>query len=381
MNQVAIIEAKDLVSFDQEAFASYYDELRKRYRIENPDVSTEDGRQQIRSNAYKVAQEKAELARRADALKADAQKTIKTINEEKSKAIDKMQALQDEIRKPLTEFETKEKTRIEAHENRILEIQCLKDMPGDAPLEMIDDHINRLAAYDGISWDEFENRALVAISQTKKILSDFHEKRANEIKDAEDLARLRKQEEERAQKERDDLIAKEAAEKARKEAEALAAMELVWEQAHRDNAEFDRHLAARREQEAKERAETAEWLSMYAEAFAENVRIDNEKRAEEQRIAEEQRLKDEAERREWLDMYAEADGHNKALDAQAEQRRRDEDAAKKREADLEHKKKINNEARNALQAIVDAGKLGDDPMKDIVVAIAQGKIPHVSIKY
>ena len=36
---------------------------------------------------------------------------------------------------------------------------------------------------------------------------------------------------------------------------------------------------------------------------------------------------------------------------------------------------------DALQAVIDGGVLGEDLMKDLVIAVASGKIPHLKIQY
>jgi len=411
MNSLVPVEAKSLVSFDENSFQTFYERVRAEHTIENPDISTEEGRQKIRSAAFKVAKIKKDVERQADALKADAQKTIKIINEGKNGALEKMQALQDEIRKPLTQWEQAEEDRVKRLENTVQFIEGLSELPENYSTEEIETRIDVLNKHFSPTedWQEFKNRAELAKKNTLEKLSAALDKRKKYEADQAELAKLRKEQEEREQKERDERIAKEAAEKARKEAEEKAERERKereagekfdrdWSDAHREYADRERAASEQREREAKDRAAAAEWLAMYNEAVAENNRMDDQARAA--REAQERAKKDQEERenRAWLDMYAEADSHNRALDAAAKAKRDEQEAQakrereaeaerKRREDDLEHRRKINTEAMADLidvlaPIVAENGPLNAEKiLKGIITAIAQGKIKHVSITY
>ena len=81
------------------------------------------------------------------------------------------------------------------------------------------------------------------------------------------------------------------------------------------------------------------------------------------------------------------DATKREQERQAEEKRKEEKAAADREADKSHKKRINNEA---LEAIITTGYDvdKDEPIviskaiaKSIISAIAMGKIPNVKIIY
>jgi len=177
--------------------------------------------------------------------------------------------------------------------------------------------------------------------EQRKRLEDI-ERREAALREAEESAK-RKAEQERLEKERierEERIAKEAAAKARLEAEEKAA---------RERAESER--VAREAIEAKERAERA------AKEAAELARLreeEAEKKAEQERVAAIEQEK---------------------MRAAAEAKRKEEEA-KAREANIEHKRKINNAACSGLTHIIDV-KLA----QAVITAIAKGDVPHVRIDY
>ncbi len=138
-----------------------------------------------------------------------------------------------------------------------------------------------------------------------------------------------------------DLTAKEAAEAIQREAEAAAK---AAEEEARANAE----AAARAEREAAERA--------HAEA-----------------LAAEKRRADEAE----AARKAEADRIARETAAREAEEKAAADAAAARAADIEHRTKIMGAAK---QAIMGHG-VGESTARAIILAIAAGDVPNVSIKF
>ena len=226
------------------------------------DVSTSAGRKSVASLAAKVSKSKTAIDDMGKELVDGLKELPKKVDASRKQARDFLDALRDEVRKPLTDWEANEARKVaEAAAKVEAERKAL----------------------------ELENAHELANFMN----ADFDRKR-EEARAAAELKR--KQDEER--------IAREASERATREAEA--------------KAQAEREAAARREREAKEAQERAEREKVEAEARAKAA----EERAERERqqaIEREQRAREEATRKERERCEAEE------LKAKQEQERREAD--------------------------------------------------------
>jgi hypothetical protein len=325
-----------------------------------PDLSTAKGRDRIASLAAKVSKSKVAVEKPGREYLKRLKEQPKVVEAELKAFVDAMDALRDETRKPLTEWEAAETARKDAHVDAI---QRMRDLAVDLPLC---DSVELKARIDEMSrfvlgdeWEEFEAEA----ARTKEtcmaqLAAALTARQQYEAEQAE-LVRLRAEAEAQAQRDREAQIAREAEERARREAEERA-------QAERDaviKREADAKAAAdRRELELKLQAEQAERQAAQAKAD----QLAAEQRAEQERIAAVQRQEQAVEQARQNELARQA----AAVAFELEQ-------AQAREADLEHKKKIN---RAALEAFV-AGGMTEECAKQAVTLIAQRKIPAVSITY
>ncbi len=437
-------------------------EARARAAIEGYDITTIAGQDGIRSVAYSLARSKKPLENMAAELKKESDALIDKVNAERNRGIKFIDDLQKELRRPLTEYEEKEKARISAHKQRLEVLAALTVFVEEPTSDAVRQRINNLADFNEVEWQEYTESAKAVRKTVEDHLADMLVKIKKAEDDASELARLRKEQAEREQKERDEKIAADAAAKAKAEAEEKARLE----QEEKDRiaaaalkAEQDR-LAAVEKKAADDAAAAARALKD-AEELAEKQRLDREAEvkkeqdaaAERERVAKEKADKAEQDRkdahvqamfrmaetakipeqatsivlmskinslavlreRDWQEFEPEAAGIYKvgaanlkatlnkvtADEKAAEEKRRKEDdekaaqaerdraaaaqkviddATAKRAADTAHKSKINNEAKAAILkagAILDA----DERAQAIVTAIAQGKIPHVTITY
>jgi DNA repair exonuclease SbcCD ATPase subunit len=297
-------------------------------RSEVPDPSTEKGRERIKSLAYKVAKSKTAIDALGKDLVADWKAKSKEVDAIRKSARERLDALKEEVRQPVTDWENAEAERVGAIKERITEIQnlaCEPDHPGEP--RSLDDLIQALAQLTSCDIDEsFQELRAIAQKAKDDVIASLEgsiaaaEKRKAE---ADELERLRKEEEARQEAERKRLvaereakIAKEAAEKAERKAE---------EKAVRERQEVERKLMAAKEEQAK----------------AERALAD----------AEEQRLRNIKEQKE---------------------------AQEKREADLEHRKTINNAA---VAAFEDSAEISTHQARQVVEAIARQLVPAVTINY
>lgn len=350
----AVLEPRALVP--AEVFApggveALLSRIEREVRAVRADISTQAGRDQVRSLAYKIARSKTALDAMGKGLTDDARAKIDSVNAERRIIRERMDALAEEARRPLTEYENAEKERVAGHERALSAIAKAPDFYASADsgsLEMRLEHLQNIAANPPRDWQEFAQRAAAVIGTEIAFATTALDSARKREAEAAELARLRAEEAERArqeaarlQAEREARIAAEAAERAKREAEERAAHAA---RVAAEQAEAERRAAERQRRDAEERAARAE------AAAAEAAR-----RAEADRIAAV-----EAERRRV---------------AQAEEAARQAEAA--RAADRAHRGRINKAAADALVAL----GLPDDLARQVVTAIVAGSVPAVSIRY
>ena len=317
-----------------------------------PDVTTKKGRGEIASMAYKVAQTKTLLDNLGKDLTADWKAKAKVVDEERKRMREELDALKDQVRTPLTEFENREKERVAALEKRIELIRALaidNDESGNklSPKQLAE----RLVAAKGVDIESFEEMVTdAALAKDKAIaaLEAHVARREREEAEAAELERLRKDAAEREQREREELIRREAEEKVRREAEEAARKER--EQREREKAEAEAAIIREREEAARREAE-----------------------AEARRLADIKAANDKAEREkaELTRQYEEKERIAKAKKEAAEE------AERKRQEDVQHRTAVNN---NILRSFMSYG-CNEETGKSIIKAMIAGSGPHVSVNY
>ncbi len=291
--------------------------IEKEARSLVPDVSTRKGRDAIASMAHKVARSKTYIDNAGKDLVAELKALPKQIDESRRIVRERLEALKDEVRRPLTEWEA-EQERIKAEE-------AMNSLHAEA-LEMNIKFDQELAA-------KFEADHEMALLMNK----DFDRDREEQRRQAE-----------QAQREHEERIKREAAEQARRDAEA------------KHKAEIE--AAARREAEEKARAELAERQRIETEQRAEREKQEAEARAErekEEAVAAERRRQEEAE----------------AARLAEEQRKAEEEA--RRAADKEHRRTVN---RRVIADLIAQG-IPEEFAQKATLAIAGGKVQDAHIKY
>ena len=356
----------------------FFDAVAAEVTAEVPDLTTRKGRERIASLAAKVSKSKTAVEKPGRDYLKRLKEMPKVVEAELREFVNKMDALRDATRQPLTDWEQAEIARTDAHVDaiqRIKDLAIFDTSPTSGHLANIIADLELLEIGD--SWEEFLAEAAQVKDQTLIKLRALHTERARYEAEQAELLRLRAEAEAQAQRDRDAQIAREAEERTRREAE--------------QRAQAEREAAARREQELLDQAAAAQRASEQAardaEAQAERQRLQLEQQAEQARLAAElaEANRIAAEQRAEQERQAAAKRAEQAAEqARADERRRADAAAAEilrqqeaREADLEHKKQIN---RAALEAFI-AGGMTEECAKQAITLIAQRKIPAISISY
>lgn len=396
--ELAVVNSQNAVQiFTRGGMKAVLDDIESKVRALGPmDVSTPTGRDAIRSTAYLIAKTKTALDAEGKRLTEGWREATKRVNQERSVATERLEALALEVRKPLTDFETKEKLRVAAHEDALSDITGLHAMIAAHPnmeTALLEEHLDDLAkVHSGRDWEEFAAREAALREAAAKYIGDrLVARRTIDTQQAE-LARLRKEEIDRLARERDERLKADAADKARLEAER--------------KAKVAADLEARRVIEAAERERSR------VEAEAARVKAENErarKQAEDKARAERERLESQAreierKRQAEADARLAAERRAKAIEEKAaadlksakEKAKRESDAAVGRELEriererkaAEHvrlQREADEQHRSEIRAemIEDLAKCGDLMGRDEMIAdaIMAGLIRHVKVVY
>lgn len=331
VTDLVVIEKQNAMAVftSKEQLDPIIEQIEKEARSLVPDVSTRKGRDAIASMAHKVARSKTYIDNAGKDLVAELKALPKQIDESRRVVRERLDALKDEVRRPLTEWEA-EQERLKAEEAmNALHVEAL---------EMNDDFDRQLAA------------RISADHEMALLMNDAFDREREE----------QRRQAEQAQRVRDEQLQREAAEKAQREAEA------------RHRAEIE--AAARREAEEKARAEAAERQRIEAEQRAQREAEEARLRAEREKqaaiAAEQRKAQEEADR-----IKREAEAKEAARLAE-EQRIADETA--KREADVKHRKAVGTEIVNALLANT---SLTREQAIEVLTALKDGLVPRAKIHY
>ncbi len=321
------------------------------------DYEGKKGNAEARSHVYKLRQTKGALERARKEAKAESLRIGRAVDSEAVEIEARIEAMILVHQTKIDEIEKRETDR----KNAIIDkIHLLEEIHQGSTAAQYRFHIATLeAVVIDDKWQEFIADAAKAkdasLIEHRRLLAEREKADAEAV----ELEKLRAEAAARAQKDRDDAIAKAAADKAT----ADAALKAEQEAAKARQAIADAELKAKQEREAGERRELE--LKLQAEQ-AERRRVEQEQKAVQDAKDAEQRAKQQA-----------ADAVKREQDRIAAMAKAEADATAKREANKAHLTKIN---RAALAALI-AGGINEECAKECIKLIALGKIPAVTIHY
>lgn len=361
---------------------SILEQIKAKVRGMDSDISTPEGRKAIASTAYKISRTKTFIDDRRLDLVADKKRAIAAIDSEGKRMRDELDALRDEVRKPLTDWEDAEKARVAKHECRINSI-CTISVSNFTKLSSVDLAEAELDRLWDHNFEEFSKRASHAREVVALYLKSERERITREAAEHAEGQRLKAEREEKERVEREAKIAEDARLKA--EAEAKRREEAQAAAAAAREAEQARCAAEEKSRLEREKAEV--------EAKAERERVaaqERERNAEIERVAERKKMLDDRDAAFEVERKKAEDEREAAVKAErkrqedirkAEEEKRDAIAREqvRREADQEHRREVHGGAVLALVNQVE--DLTSHQARMVVQAIVKGLIKGVSITY
>lgn len=193
----------------------FFDAVAAEVTAEVPDLTTRKGRERIASLAAKVSKSKTAVEKPGRDYLKRLKEMPKVVEAELRDFVNKMDALRDATRQPLTDWEQAEIVRTDAHVDAIQQIKDLAIFEAEPTSAHLADIIADLELLEiGDSWEEFLAEAAQVKDQTLIKLRALHAERARYEAEQAELIRLRAEAEAQAQRDRDAQIAREAEERA-----------------------------------------------------------------------------------------------------------------------------------------------------------------------
>ena len=312
----------------------FIDAVRKIVSEFEHDLSTGVGRKKTASLAAKVSSFKVSMDDMGKSLTEDWKQKSKVVDQARKKMRDELDALRDEARRPLTEWEDKEKSRVALIRAKI---DSMRNVSFET-IVLIEESLNLLESISiGDEYEEFKLEALEVRGASIDLLkSNLAKAKLAEAQRLE-LERLRAESEARAKADREEALRKEGELRAQREAEAKIKAEQAKAEAEKRKAIEDaecKELEARR----------------LAEANAKALR-DAEDRA---RMAE-------------INAQRKAEAEARAI----------EEEKSRREANSAHNKKIKSQAKACLISL----GLDEQTAIKVIIAIDENKVKNIRIEY
>lgn len=328
--------------YGQGALMGFFERVKSEVSGEVPDTQSAKGRARIASLAAKVSKSKVAVEKPGRDYLRQIKELPKTIETELREFVRAMDALRDETRQPLTEWEQAEKARVNAHQAAIQSMTDLALDTENLSSDGLKQRASDLATIKlGEHWEEFEAEAARAKEHASARLAELIVARERHEAEQAELERLRAEQAEREQREREERIRQEATEKERKEAQSRA------------------EAAERARKEAAERAE-----------LEQQQEIERARREKAEAEARELRTKQEAE-----DRAKQAAAAERArIEAEQEAARKEQE---RREANKRHRAMIAGESISDIEGL----GIDESAASRLFEAMSAGSIRHVKVIY
>jgi len=258
---VNVLDDYSVIVVDQERLQAFFSDgknLDKVYgRVEKmakglvADPTTKEGASQIKGAARQLASVRVKVDNLGKQVVAELKKLPGVIDDNRKAFREKMEALQAEIRRPVTEIEERE-----AEIDRIKAVHQQLISADSATIRQNIEAVKAIAL-TAEKWKESLEKATKAVTGEIAALETMLKAAEKREAEARELEELRRKQEEAERIIREQRIKEEAEKKAREEAEARAAAEKARMEREKQEAERKAAEAERAAQEAREREEAA----------------------------------------------------------------------------------------------------------------------------
>ncbi len=197
VNQTPVIVLTDTKSRDE-----FYAHVQAEVDAFEPDVSTDKGRKAIASLAYKIARTKTAIDAAGKELNDEARQRINAVDAERRAVREHFDALAKQVRQPLTEWEEAEEKRAEFIDNMIAMFRSARIVEMGETSASIRERGGEIFQI-ALDPDVFQDRLAAAQAEkdeTVEILRGALDRAVAAEKEAEELARLRAENEEKPRK-------------------------------------------------------------------------------------------------------------------------------------------------------------------------------------
>lgn len=305
------------------------------------DISTPDGRKAAKSLAYKVARSKTILDEIGKEHVAEIKAQSAKIDAERKTLRDRLDGLKAEVSGPVEQWEQAEADRVSGHEGALVAVIETARQAAGKSASLIRELIEIVAGYSARDWQEFKERADVAVTEALATLNGTLADAEQREKDAAELEALRA---EKAARDARDAEEREKAARDLAEQQRIAREAIIEQQRAEQAAERERQHAERLEAMKREQEELAKRQAEEAAA----------------RAVEQERARVAAE-----------EAHKAAEKAAQEA------AEQKRQENQRHRTKVHKKIITALCLHGVTSEAADE----ITRLIVEGKIPHLSVTY
>lgn len=269
-----LVDVKQYTSialYDEGKINDVVEAIKAKVKDITADVETPKGRKELISTAAKVASSKVFLddlgKKHVESIKAQATK-IDALRKKMREDLDK---LKEEVRKPVTEYENREKLRIQNHQDNLEHVKSFtKEGFPERDLAKLEADLEALEKIEiNESWEEFRDEGLINLQKSKEYLADRIASTKQREAEKKELEELRKKQAEVEQKARE--------------------LEII--QQERNKAETDKQEALAKAEKEKEAAVLAERAKIAAEKAEEDRKKAAEEKIKQAKLADLERKK------------------------------------------------------------------------------------------
>lgn len=392
--EVVIAQTPTVALMDPKKKEELYAFLEREIEVFVPDLSTEASRKRIAALAYKVARTKSAIDEAGKELNEKLRKQINAVDASRREIREKLDALKEKARKPLTDWEEVEAKRLEFCQSQIKMLEAAPQILATDTSESVASLLKAVedTEIDQAVFQEFYAAAVsakkVAIASLQTAIEVLKKKEAEAI----ELVRLRAESEARQAADREAArIAEEKRLKEertrqaeeRKAAEAAAAAKAAQEA--EDRVKRESEAAAQKERERLERehqsaleAQKKERLEAERIAREEALKVERELKAQ---LEQERKLKEAAEKKHQAEaarIAKEEAARKEEADRVKAEANKKAAAEKKLTANKTHRQVVMTAAKAAL---MEHAGLEEETARKVVLAISTEKIPAVSMRF